>query len=152
MSDRCYSTLVCSKRDQGTFEKMGYRLDDSTAMDAMGDEIAFAIVMVDDGAPGGHYDELTSLAGVPYIACNGSCPRVFGDHLLASDGKEWSYAEALHESSYPAVRVDPNGTVKWSEVNEASKYWSAYRGAIAVLKARGEEIVPPGARTEGATK
>ena len=152
MSDRCYSTLVCSKRDQDMFEKIGYRLEDSTAMDVMGDEISFAIVMVDDGAPGGHYDELASLEGAPYVVCNGSCPGVFGDHLLASDGKEWSYSEALHESNYPAVRVDPDGTVKWSEVNEATKYWSAYRGAVAALKARGGEIVPPGARTEGAAK
>lgn len=151
MSDRCYSTLVCSKRDQDVFKRMGYRLEDSTAVDLMGDEIAFAIVMVDEEANNGHYDELTSLTGVPYFTCNGSCPGVFGDHLLASDGMEWSYAEALHESNYPAVRVDPSGTVSWSEVNEASKYWGAYRGAIAAIKTRGEEIVPPSARTEGAT-
>ncbi len=111
MGDRCYSTLVCSERDRNLFEKMGYGLEESKALSADGKEIPSAIVMVDEQANNGHYDELTTLTGAAFLACNGSCPGAYGDHLIVSDGKEWHYCEALHESSYPAVRVEFGGVV-----------------------------------------
>jgi hypothetical protein len=134
MGDRCYSTLVCAERDKEVFEKMGYTVDDSHALTVDGHEIPGAIVMADEEANGGHYDEFTTLTGVPFLVCNGSCPGAYGDHLLASDGAEWCYAEALHESNYPAVRVEPDGIVRWSEVEEAKKYWKVYAAAVAAIK------------------
>ncbi len=134
MGERCYSTLVCAGRDKDAFEKMGYRVEDSQASTVDVHEIAGAFVMVDEEANGGHYDELTTLSGVPFLVCNGSCPGAYGGHLLASDGAAWCYAEALHESNYPAVRVGRDGMVRWSEVEEAKKYWKVYAAAVAAIK------------------
>src|SRR6266567_2663980 len=127
MGDRCYSTLVCSERDRDLFEKMGYGLEESK-------EISCAIVMVDEQANNGHYDELTALTGVPFLVCNGSCPGAYGDHLIVSDGKEWHHSEALHESNYPAVRVEFERVIPYSEVDDARKYWNVYSMAVAAIK------------------
>ena len=131
MSDRCYSTVVCAERDCDIFEKLGYRLDESQALSAEGDGIPGAVVMVDDQAGNGHYDELAALTGIPFLACNGSCPGAYGDHLIVSDGNEWHYSEALHESSYPAVRVESGGVIQASEIEDAKKYWAAAVAAIS---------------------
>lgn len=133
MSDWCYSTLVCSKRDKDIFEKMGYRLEESRALSADGNEIPGAVVMVDEQGNNGNYDELTTLTGIPFLACNGSCPGAYGDHLIVSDGKEWHYSEALHESNYPAVRVEFGGVIRSAEVDDARKYWKMYSAAVAAM-------------------
>jgi len=137
MGDRCYSTIVCAERDKDVFEKMGYRLQESQALSADGGEIPGAVVMAAEEANNGNYDELTALTGVPFIVCNGSSPGAFGDHLIVSDGKEWHYSEALHESNYPAVRVEPAGLIRDSEVNDARKYWTLYLTAVAAIKRAG---------------
>ena len=154
MGDRCYSTLVCSVRDKDVFEKMGFRLEESRALSADGKEIPGAIVMVDEQADNGHYDELTALKSIPFLVCNGSCPGAFGDHLVVSDGKEWHYSEALHESSYPAVRVESSGMIRDSEVEVARKYWAVYSAAVAAIKRMARHRsgpkmneMAPGART-----
>jgi len=134
MSDRCYSTLVCAEREKDNFEKMGYRLEDSQALTVDGDEIPGAVVMVDEEANNGHYDELTALTDIPFLLCNGSCPGAYGDHLIVSDGKEWHYSEALHESNYPAVRVEFGGLIQNSEVDGARKYWTVYSSAVEAIK------------------
>jgi hypothetical protein len=134
MSDRCYSTLVCAKQDKDIFEKMGYRLEESQALSEDGNEIPGAVVMVNEEANSGHYDELTALTGIPFLVCNGSCPGAYGDHLIVSDGKEWHYSEALHESNYPAVRVEFGGVIQSSEVDDARKYWMVYSTAVAAIK------------------
>ncbi len=141
MGDRCYSTLVCSERDRDLFEKMGYGLEESKALSADGKEISCAIVMVDEQANNGHYDELTALTGVPFLVCNGSCPGAYGDHLIVSDGKEWHYCEALHESNYPAVRVEYGGVIRDSEVDDARKYWTVYSGAVAAIKRTAQQRI-----------
>ena len=138
MGDRCYSTLVCAERDRDVFEKMGYRLEESQALSPDGNEIPGAVVMVDEEAANGNYDELTALTGIPFLVCNGSCPGVYGDHLIVSDGKEWHYSEALHESNYPAVRVEFGGLIRGSEVEDARKYWMVYSTAVAAM-AGGDE-------------
>lgn len=89
MGDRCYSTLVCAKRDRDAFEKMGYMLEESKALSADENEIPGAVVMVNEEADNGNYDELTALSGIPFLVCNGSCPGAYGDHLIVSDGKTW---------------------------------------------------------------
>jgi len=122
MGQRCYSTLVCAERDKGVFEKMGYRLEESKAVSADGKEIPGAVVMVDEQANYGHYAELTALAGIPFLACGSACPGAYGDHLIVSDGKEWRHSEALHESNYPAVRVEFGGVIHASEIEDAKKY------------------------------
>jgi len=66
MGDRCYSTLVCAERDRDVFEKMGYRLEESQALSPDGNEIPGAVVMVDEEATNGNYDELTALTGIPF--------------------------------------------------------------------------------------
>ncbi len=134
MSDRCYSTLVCAERDKDVFEKMGYRLEESQALTTDGDDIPSAVVMVDEEASNGHYDELTALTDIPFLVCNGSRPGAYGDHLIVSNGKEWHYSEALHESSYPAVRVEFGGVIRSSEVDDARKYWTVYSAAVAAIK------------------
>jgi len=133
MSDRCYSTLVCAERDKDVFEKMGFRLEESQALSADGDEIPGAVVMVDEEANDGHYDELTALTGMPFMVCNGSCHGAYCDHLIVSDGKEWHYSEALHESNHPAVRVEVGGVIQSSEVDDARKYWAVYSAAVAAI-------------------
>ena len=137
MGDRCYSMLVCAERDKDVFEKMGFRLAESRALSADGTEIPGAIVMVDEDADNGHYDELTALRGVPFLACNGSCPDAFGDHLIVSDGRGWHYSEALRESNYPAVRVEPSGVIRDSEIDDAGKYWTVYSAAVAEIRKLG---------------
>jgi len=117
---------------------MGYRLEESQALSADGNEIPGAVVMVDEEAANGNYDELTALTGIPFLVCNGSCPGVYGDHLIVSDGKEWHYSEALHESNYPAVRVEFGGVIRGSEVEDARKYWMVYSTAAAAM-AGGDE-------------
>ena len=133
MRERCYSTLVCAERDKDIFDKMGYRLEVSKALSADGKEIPGAVVMVDEQANYGHYDELTALTGIPFLACGSSCPGAYGDHLIVSDGKEWQHSEALHESNYPAVRVDL-GAIQASEIEDAKKYWAVYSAAVAAIK------------------
>ncbi len=134
MGDRCYSTVVCAERDKDVFEKMGYRLQESPALSVDGSEIPGAVVMAAEEANNGNYDEFTALTGIPFIVCNGSCPGAFGDHLIVSDGKEWHYSEALHESNYPAVRVEPGGIVQPAEVDDARVYWTVYSRAIAAIR------------------
>lgn len=99
-----------------------------------GGEIPGAVVMAAEEANNGNYDEFTALTGIPFIVCNGSCPSAFGDHLIVSDGKEWHYSEALHESNYPAVRVEFGGVIRDSEVNDARQYWTLYLSAVAAIK------------------
>lgn len=139
MGDRCYSTLVCAERDKDVFEKIGYRLEEAQALSADGNEIPRAVVMVDEEANNGNYDELTALTGIPFLVCNGSCPGAYGDHLIVSNGKEWHYCEALHESSYPAVRVEFGGVIRDSEVGDARKYWTVYSAAVAAIKRTGQQ-------------
>ena len=134
MGDRCYSTLVCAERDKAIFETMGYKSDGSKALTVDGNEISGAVVMVDEEANNGHYDDLTALTDAPFLVCNGSCPGAFGDHLIVSNGKEWHYSEALHESNFPAVRVEPGGVVQRSELDNARKYWHVYDAAVASIK------------------
>src|SRR5712664_2785104 len=100
---------------------MGYRLEESQALSADGNEIPGAVVMVDEQANYGHYDELTALIGIPFLVCGGSCPGAYGDHLIVSDGKEWHHSEALHESNYPAVRVEYGGVIRDSEIEGAKE-------------------------------
>ncbi len=149
MSEHCYSTLVCAERDKCIFEKMGYTVECSQALTVDGNEIPSSIVMVDREAADGHYEELTTLIGAPFLVCNGARHGVYGDHLLASDGKDWCYVEALHESSYPAVRVDPSGVIVWSEVEEGRKYWGLYAAAVAAIKTAGlgSVVSTPGQQT-----
>ena len=134
MGERCYSTLVCAERDKDIFERMGYWLEESKALLADGNEIPGAVVMVDEQANYGHYDELTALTGIPFLACGSACPGAYGDHLIVSDGKEWHHSEALHESNYPAVRVEFGGVIRHSEVDDARKYWRVYSTAVAAIK------------------
>jgi len=136
MSDRCSSTLICAKSDAATFESMGYRPDTAQAVAFNGGNIPDVVVMVEPEATGGHYDELTRLKGVPFLVSNTACPGAFGDHLLASDGREWSYAEALWESNYPAVRVTPDGLISSEDLNTAAGYWRVYHAALEAFKAR----------------
>ena len=128
MSDRCCSTLVCAERDKVCFRED--RLQDSKNRQAQsvdGDEIQGAVVMVAEEADNGNYDELTSLTGIPFIVCNGSRPGAFGDHLIVSDGKEWHYSEALHESNYPAIRVESGGVIRHSELDDAAQILESLR-------------------------
>jgi len=134
MGDRCYSTLVCARPDKDIFEKLGYSLTDLRPFAADGKEIPGAVVMVDEEANNGNYDELTALTGIPFWVCNGCCRGVYGDHLIVSDGKDWHYSEALPESNYPAVRVGIGGLIRDSEVDEARKYWKVYDSALAAIK------------------
>jgi hypothetical protein len=134
MGDRCHSTLVCAERDKSIFEKMGFRLEESQALSADGEEIPGAAVMVDEEASNGHYDELIALKGAPFLVCNGACPGAYGDHLIVSDGKKWHYSEALHESNYPAVRAESGGVIQVSEVDEARTYWMVYSSAVAEIR------------------
>jgi hypothetical protein len=134
MGDRCYSTLVCAERDKDIFEKMGYRVEESKPMSADGKEIPGAVVMADEEANNGNYDELTALTGIPFLVCNGSCRGVFGDHLIVSDGKEWHYSEALHESDYPAVRVEVGAVIQASELEDAANYWKVYSAAVTAIR------------------
>ena len=90
--------------------------------------------MLDEQANYGNYDELTALIGIPFLVCGGSCPGAYGDHLIVSDGKEWHHSEALHESNYPAVRVEYGGVIRDSEVDDARKYWMVYSAAMAAIK------------------
>jgi len=113
---------------------MGYKLTESQAQTADGDEISGAVVMVDEEANNGHYDELTALTDIPFLLCNGSCSGAYGDHLIVSNGKEWHYSEALHESNYPAVRVEFGGVIRGAEVDDARKYWTVYSAAVAAIK------------------
>lgn len=137
MGERCYSTLVCARRDNDIFEKLGYRLEESSALSAYGKEIPGAVVMMDEEADNGHYNELTALTGIPFFVCNGCCPGAYGDHLIVSDGTDWCYSEALHESNYPAVRVESHGVVRYSEAQDARKYWNVYSRAIAAMRRGG---------------
>jgi hypothetical protein len=57
----------------------------------------------------------------PDAEAGSSCPGAYGDHLIVSDGKEWHHSEALHESNYPAVRVEFGGVIHASEIEDAKK-------------------------------
>ena len=136
MSDRCFSTLICAKSDADIFQQMGYRSDQSEALTVDGDEIPAVQVMTDEEAAGGHYSELTTLNGVPFLVSNAGCTGAFGDHLLASDGENCAYVESLHESNYPAVRVNPEGSISDEEVENARKYWRIYAAALEAFTQR----------------
>ncbi len=143
MADRCFSTLICAKTDQDTFQEMGYKADESQALTVDGEELPGVQVMIDEEAAGGHYDELTALKGVPFLVSNTGCSGVFGDHLLASDGENWSYVESLHESNYPAVRVNPDGGIADEDMENGRRYWQVYTAALEAFKRR---ATPPGGK------
>lgn len=139
MADRCVSTMLCSEADQQIFEKLGYRRDRAQALNNDGEEIRGAIVMIDEQAAGGHYDELTTLKGVVFVASNTACPGVFGDHLIAADGSKWAYAEALSESNYPAVRVNRDGSIFNEDLATARSYWQVHARALEALEKRTQQ-------------
>lgn len=136
MVDRCTSTAICSKADQKTFGTLGYRFDASRVLNLDGEEISNAIIMIDEQAAGGHYDELTALKDLPFVVSNSACPGVFGDHLMVSDGAVWVYTEALVESNYPAVRVNPGGEVLSADLATARSYWQVYARMIKAFEKR----------------
>lgn len=136
MADRCYSTLICAKADHDIFERMGYKADESQALTVDGDEMPDVQVMVDEEAAGGNYSELTTLKGVPFLVSNTGCRGAFGDHLLASDGENWSYVESLHESNHPAVRVNRDGGISDEDMGNALKYWQVYTATLEAFKQR----------------
>lgn len=142
MSDRCFSTLICAKTDEATFQKIGYKAQESEAMTVDGDEIPDVQAMIDEEAGGGHYSELTALKGVPFLVSNTGCSGVFGDHLLASDGENWSYVESLHESNYPAVRVNRHGGISDEDLGNAGTYWQVYTATLEAFKRRA--VLPGG--------
>ena len=136
MADRCFSTLICAKTGQNIFQEMGYKADESQALTVDGEEIPDVQVMIDEEAAGGHYDELTALKGVPFLVSNTGCRGAFGDHLLASDGENWRYVESLHESNYPAVRVNRDGGISDQDMENAYGYWQVYTAALETFKQR----------------
>ncbi len=136
MADRCTSTALCVRRDQKIFEKLGYRLDAAQALNTDGDGIPGAVVMIDEQAAGGHYDELTALKDIPFVVSNAACPGAYGDHLIGSTGSEWIYAEALSESNYPAVRVKPDGGIVGEALATAGQYWQVYAKALKAFEER----------------
>jgi len=140
MGERCYSTLVCAKQDKDVFEKMGYRLEESKPLSADGKEIPGAVAMAEEQANYGHYDELTALTGIPFLACGSSCPGAYGDHFIVSDGKEWHHSEALHESNHPAVCVEFGGVIHASEIEDAKKYWAVYSAAVAAIARHASKV------------
>ena len=73
---------------------------------------------------------------MPFLVSNTGCRSVFGDHLLASDGENWSYVESLHESNYPAVRVNRDGGVSNEDLESGQKYWHVYASALEAFKQR----------------
>ena len=143
MADRCFSTLICAKTDQITFQEIGYKADESQALTVDGEEMQDVHVMNDEEAAGGHYDELTALKGVPFLVSNTGCRGVFGDYLLASDGENWSYVETLHESNYPAVRVNRDGGISPRDMETAYGYWRVY---TATLEAFNQRAIAPGGK------
>ena len=134
MGDRCYSTVICADRDKDVFEKMGYTPQDSKPLAVDGTEIRGAVLMVDEQANYGNHDELTGLKGIPFWACSDPCPGAFGAGLIVSDGNECRCSEALYESNYPAVRVESDGRVRASEIDDATAYWIVYAAALAAIK------------------
>jgi hypothetical protein len=137
MADRCASTALVSRSDMEFFETLSYHLETAQALSAEGEEIAGAVVMIDEQAAGGHYDALTDLKGIPFVVLNAACPGVFGNHLLVSDGGEWDYAEALFESNYPAVRVNRDGGILADDLATARSYWRVYAQALKAIEERG---------------
>src|SRR5260370_38414213 len=99
--------------------------------------------MVDREADNGNYDALFKLEGVPFLVSNGGNPGAFGDHLLASDGNEWCYAESLAESNYPAVRVGPDGKVSPGDLDTAAQYWRIYLPPLQTFRTRAKPSKPP---------
>ena len=140
MGGRCCSTLVCAERGKDVFEKMGYWVEEAKALSADGKEIPGAVVMVDEQANYGHYDELIALTGIPYQACGSAFPGAYGDHLIVSGGEEWQHSEALHESNYPAVRVEFGGVVHTSEIEDAKKCWAVYSTAVAAIRRHASKV------------
>ncbi len=109
MGDRCCSTLICAERDKDVFEKMGYRLEESQALPADGNEIPGAVVMVDEQANNANYDELTALTGIPFLVCNGSCPGAYGDHLLVFDGRDGTTPMLYMRATIPLFESNSEG-------------------------------------------
>ncbi|MGH9374930.1 MAG: hypothetical protein ACRD1J_02045 [Terriglobia bacterium] len=132
---------MCARVDQKIFETLGYRLDGVQAVDLEGEEIPGAVVMIDDEAASGHYDELTALKDIPFVVSNAACPGAFGDHLIASEGDGWVYAEALSDSNYPAVRVNRDGGIFAEDLATAANYWRAYEGALKAFVERGQNSI-----------
>jgi hypothetical protein len=73
---------------------------------------------------------------VPFLVSNTGCRGVFGDHLLASDGENWSYVESLPESNYPAVRVNRDGGISNEDMKNAHMYWQVYAKTLEAFKQR----------------
>lgn len=134
MSDRCSSTVRCCVIDLEFFQRLGYRLEKAEAPGFEGNEIAGAVVTTDAGAAGGHYDDLTAMKGIPFIARNTACPGVWGDHMIASDGHGWVYVETLAESNYPAARLNPAGEFLPADPATARSYWQVYDQALKVFE------------------
>ena len=52
-------------------------------------------------------------------------------------GGHWAEVDALEDSDYPAVRVNPDGSINPEHVAEATRYWTLCRTAYAAIH-RGE--------------
>lgn len=147
MGDRCYSNVVCAKKDQSCFEALGYTLESEEA-DALVDGnlhvLHGAVMMVDEQANYGHCDELKELAekeGIPFLVENGP-GDAYGDYVAASDGKRFAEHECLHNSAYPAARVRPDGTLDVGDLKSALHYWEVYYAAALMIRRRGKEVEP----------
>jgi hypothetical protein len=142
MGDRCYSTVTCAKRDQEHFEALGYLVqgDGEALIDGELQPIPGAVSMVDEQSNYGHSEELRDLAEekhLPFLVQSGPGDS-YGDYVGASDGKTFAEHECLHDSSYPAVRVGPDGSDP-QELHAAFHYWAIYQSAVSTIAERAKE-------------
>lgn len=118
MSDRCYMRLQCRRKDANFFEELGFVEDGDGDLESL-------VVMVDDQAAGGHYDDLECHPpkGVPFWGFHGSGIE-YGAELFASDGEEYAAIDCSEQGD-PMARIGfyPQGPVV-SEVDlrEAQAY------------------------------
>src|SRR5436190_3284594 len=91
MGDRCYMHITCRRRDQETFEAIGFHVDFD-----QGPERA-VIEMVDEEANYAHCDEMPK--NVPYFGHNGHGDN-YSDGIFACDGRRYAEVEAGYAGGF----------------------------------------------------
>ena len=75
------------------------------------------------------------------IAAYGARSDEYGRTLYAVAGNQWAEVDSLNNSDYPAVRINPDGSIERVCIDEAVEYWALFKRAHKEITGRkwGEE-------------
>lgn len=128
MSDRCSMFVRCLSRDKEVFAELGFDVVDTSKNDLV-------VEMHDEQANYAHSDDLPM--SILYTGGHGE-GGAYGSMEFCCDGHNY-YEAATHHDGGVVVRLNPNGKISRSSLNQARAYLRAFEQVNALLDAKEKE-------------